>query len=232
MSAIDLEALGPPPPQGGGTTESVTSRGEDRDHIRTAIQAFQIYAEGNHDDVELAKVHKCIVALPSILADHSKNRDAAMGGTPAMKHVYWVSGSRTYYWTTSVHGARCGPRRRGGCRQAGGVRDERGGEVARLSGVVFWFRRVEKRQPPRPASGAKSKCAAVMSIPSGSTTSPEAVETSNRKSVGFRNAAAGKRTVAVPEAYDQPGCDAVSTHRRDGSFHRRSRAVPPSIWTR
>jgi hypothetical protein len=67
----------------------VTSRdtGEDLDQIRTAIQALQLYAEGNHDDVELAKIHKCIVALQSILADHAPNKDAAMGITPVLKHV-------------------------------------------------------------------------------------------------------------------------------------------------
>jgi hypothetical protein len=69
--------------------------GEDLDHIRTAIMALQAYAENNHDDVELAKVHKCVVALQSILADHAKNADAALGTTPAMKHIRRVSG-RTY----------------------------------------------------------------------------------------------------------------------------------------
>lgn len=97
MSSVGLAGLlggGGPPPPGGGTTDSITSHdtGEDLDQIRTAIQALQLYAEGNHDDVELAKVHKAIVALQSILADHSKNRDAAMGTTPALKHVRRVSG--------------------------------------------------------------------------------------------------------------------------------------------
>jgi hypothetical protein len=80
---------------GASTTDSITSgdTGEDLDHPRTAIQALQLYAEGNHDDVELAKVHKCIVALQSILADHASNRDAAMGITPALKHVRRVRGS-------------------------------------------------------------------------------------------------------------------------------------------
>jgi hypothetical protein len=87
----DIGALlgGGPPPSGGAPTGSVTSRdgGEDLDHLRTAIQALQIYAEGNHDDQELAAVHKCIVALQPILAGHAKNRDAALGITPATKHV-------------------------------------------------------------------------------------------------------------------------------------------------
>jgi hypothetical protein len=103
VSSVDLAGLlgGPPPPGGAppgappAPTGSVTSRdeGSDLDHVRTAIQALQIYAEGNHDDVELAKVHKCIVALQSILADHAKNRDAAMGTTPAMKHIRRTSGN-------------------------------------------------------------------------------------------------------------------------------------------
>jgi hypothetical protein len=77
---------------------SITSRdeGSDLDHVRTAIMALQAYAEGNHDDVELAKVHKCIVALQSILADHASNRDAAMGVTPALKHVRRVTRGSGY----------------------------------------------------------------------------------------------------------------------------------------
>lgn len=70
--------------------------GSDLDHIRTAILALQAYAENNHDDVELAKVHKCVVALQSILADHAKNRDAAMGTTPAMKHIRRTSRGSGY----------------------------------------------------------------------------------------------------------------------------------------
>jgi hypothetical protein len=68
---------------------AITSRdsGSDVDHVRTAILALQAYAEGLHDDIELAKVHKCIVQLQSILADHAKDREAALGTTPAMRHV-------------------------------------------------------------------------------------------------------------------------------------------------
>jgi len=82
------------PPQ----TAGITSRdsGDDLDHVRTAILALQIYAEGNHDDIELAKVHKCVVALQSILADHAKNRDAALGTTPALKHVRRVARGSGY----------------------------------------------------------------------------------------------------------------------------------------
>src|SRR4029450_3460638 len=57
------------------------------DARRAAVQALQLYAEGIHDDQELAKCHKAIVLIQSILAEHSKNRDAAMATTPAMKHI-------------------------------------------------------------------------------------------------------------------------------------------------
>jgi hypothetical protein len=78
-------------------TASVTSRetGSHLDLIRHAIQACRLYAERAHDDQELAAVHKCVVALQSIVADHAKNRDQAIGITPTMKHVPRVAGSRT-----------------------------------------------------------------------------------------------------------------------------------------
>jgi hypothetical protein len=86
---------GGPGAQGPAPTDSVTSRddGSDLDHIRTAVQALQLYAEGNHDDQELAKVHKAIVLCQSLLADHAKNRDAALGMSPALKHIRRTSGN-------------------------------------------------------------------------------------------------------------------------------------------
>jgi hypothetical protein len=88
----------PPGPHDVPANAAITSdhEGSDLDHIRTAILALQAYAENNHDDVELAKVHKCVVALQSILADHAKNRDAAMGTTPAMKHIRRTSRGSGY----------------------------------------------------------------------------------------------------------------------------------------
>jgi hypothetical protein len=79
-------------------TGSITSRdsGDELDHLRSPIMALQIYAEVNHDDQELAKVHKCITALQSILADHAKNADAALGISPALKHVRRVSRGAGY----------------------------------------------------------------------------------------------------------------------------------------
>jgi hypothetical protein len=82
-----------PPP-----TASITSRdsGSNVDHVRTAILALQAYAEGLHDDVELQAVHKCIVALQGILADHARDRSAAMGESPAMRHVRRVTRGSGY----------------------------------------------------------------------------------------------------------------------------------------
>ena len=80
----------PLPPQGrqlhpGAITSDST--GGALDFIRHAILSLQHFAEITTDDQELAKVHKCITALQSILADHAAGRDAAMGTTPALKHV-------------------------------------------------------------------------------------------------------------------------------------------------
>jgi len=88
----------PPGPHDVPAGASITSHdeGSDLDHIRTAIMALQAYAEGTHDDQELAAVHKCIVALQNILAGHAKNRDAAMGVTPALKHVRRTSRGAGY----------------------------------------------------------------------------------------------------------------------------------------
>jgi hypothetical protein len=94
--AINIPPGAPPLPLPGAhePTASVTSReqGGDLDLVRHAIQALQLYAERTHDHQELAAVHKCIVALQNILASHAKNQDAAMGTTPAMKHIRRVAG--------------------------------------------------------------------------------------------------------------------------------------------
>jgi hypothetical protein len=79
----------PPDPLAVPPGASITSRdtGSSTDHLRTALLALQAYAEGLHDDVELAKVHRCIVQIQSLLADHASDRAAALGETPAMRHV-------------------------------------------------------------------------------------------------------------------------------------------------
>jgi hypothetical protein len=61
-----------------------------------AILALQIYAEGNHDDQELATVYQCITNLQKILAGHAKNADAALGITPTLKHVRRVTRGSGY----------------------------------------------------------------------------------------------------------------------------------------
>ena len=96
MTSIDIGGLagGPLPgglglPHAGATPGAVTSdhTGGLLDFIRTAIMSLQHFAEQTTDDVELAKVHKCIVGLQSILADHAQGKDKALGMTPALQHV-------------------------------------------------------------------------------------------------------------------------------------------------
>ena len=95
MSSIDLQGLlggpggGPPDTTGPPPPGAITSdhSGGLLDFIRQAIMALQHFAEQTSDDVELAKVHKCIVGLQSILADHAQGKDKALGLTPALQHV-------------------------------------------------------------------------------------------------------------------------------------------------
>ena len=101
MSSIDIGGLaglvggpGLPPdlpaaPDSGLTPGAVTSdhTGGALDFIRTAIMSLQHFAEQTNDDQELAKVHRAIVLLQSLLADHASTKDKALGMTPALQHV-------------------------------------------------------------------------------------------------------------------------------------------------
>ena len=72
---------------------ATTQEGCSTSHGDPVVAAF---AEQTADDVELAAVHKCIVAWQNILAGHAKNADAAMGITPTLKHVRRVSRGAGY----------------------------------------------------------------------------------------------------------------------------------------
>jgi hypothetical protein len=85
---LPLPRGGPPP----GASVTSPHSGDDLDDLRTAVMGLQHYSEKTSDDQELAQVHKCILAIQNILASHAKNQDAAMGTTPAMRHVRRVSG--------------------------------------------------------------------------------------------------------------------------------------------
>jgi hypothetical protein len=87
---------GAPPLPAPGASITSGHTGAFLDHIRTAILALQMYAEMTHDDQELALVHGCITDLQKLLAAHAKNRDAALGITPAMKHVRRVAAQEGY----------------------------------------------------------------------------------------------------------------------------------------
>jgi hypothetical protein len=95
MAAMQGAAPGPHDVPPGA---SITSRdvGTQTDHLRTALLALQAYAESLHDDVELVAIHKCIVQIQSILADHAKDREAALGTTPALRHVRRTSRGSGY----------------------------------------------------------------------------------------------------------------------------------------
>jgi hypothetical protein len=55
--------------------------------------SLQHFAEQTDDDQELAAVQKCIVNLQQILAGHAKDREAALGMTPAISTVKRASGN-------------------------------------------------------------------------------------------------------------------------------------------
>jgi hypothetical protein len=84
----------PPAGNNGPPETSITSKHSGDpidDHITTAIEALQLAAEAEQDDQELLELHKAITSLQKILSGHSKNADAAMGVSPALKHVRRVS---------------------------------------------------------------------------------------------------------------------------------------------
>lgn len=57
------------------------------DFVRTAILSLQHFAEQSNDDADIHAVTKCIAALQAILAGAAKDRGAAIGETPAVRHV-------------------------------------------------------------------------------------------------------------------------------------------------
>ena len=89
--AINVPPNVPPPlGQRAPGTDHITSdhTGGPLDLVREAIMALQLFAErAKSDDITLAKIHKVIVGLQSILADHASDHEAAMGLTPAMRHL-------------------------------------------------------------------------------------------------------------------------------------------------
>jgi hypothetical protein len=56
------------------------------------IMAGQKWLESNRDDQDAHAVMKCVVALQGVLAGHAKDREAALGTTPALRHVRRASG--------------------------------------------------------------------------------------------------------------------------------------------
>jgi hypothetical protein len=83
----------PPPPL---PSRSITSphQGDKNDPLRTAIMALQHAAELEQDDNDIQTLHKAIVLVQGVLANNAKDADAAIGITPAMRHVRRVQGNR------------------------------------------------------------------------------------------------------------------------------------------
>jgi hypothetical protein len=71
------------------TIDSITSdhQGNRLDPYRSAILALQHCAELESDDQDLHTIHKCIAAMQGVLAHNAKDGDAALGITPALRHV-------------------------------------------------------------------------------------------------------------------------------------------------
>ena len=91
-------------------TAGVTSRhsGDRLDLIRTAILALQHYAEQEDDDVELAQVHKCVVALQNLLANHAKNRSGSTSPAGSGSRRRSSSPGVGFTWNTCMRPASAG----------------------------------------------------------------------------------------------------------------------------
>jgi hypothetical protein len=77
--------LAPLPP----TDRSITSphQGDKNDPLRTAIMALQHAAELESDGKDIQTIQKAIVIVQGVLANNASDADAAMGVTPALRHV-------------------------------------------------------------------------------------------------------------------------------------------------
>lgn len=53
---------------------------EGQEALRAALDALQIYAQGEDDDANIQVVLKCVTALQGILAEEQKMQDGLMGG--------------------------------------------------------------------------------------------------------------------------------------------------------
>jgi hypothetical protein len=61
------------------------------DFVRQEILSLQHFAEQSDDDQDIHAVTKCITALQGVIAGYAKDREAAMGVTPSLRHVQRAS---------------------------------------------------------------------------------------------------------------------------------------------
>jgi uncharacterized small protein (DUF1192 family) len=57
------------------------------DHVQTAIFALQLASELTTDEQKIAAVREEIERLQTLLAQHVRRRDAAIGTGPRLRHV-------------------------------------------------------------------------------------------------------------------------------------------------
>jgi hypothetical protein len=57
------------------------------DHIRTAIFALQLASELTRDEAKIKECREVIEQLQTLLAQHARRRDAAIGTGPRLPHV-------------------------------------------------------------------------------------------------------------------------------------------------
>jgi hypothetical protein len=57
------------------------------DHIRTAIFALQLASELTRDEAKIKECREVIEQLQTLLAQHARRRDAAIGTGPRLRHV-------------------------------------------------------------------------------------------------------------------------------------------------
>lgn len=76
-------------PAGAPSLPVVTSNptGSANDSLRAAVVALQDWLAQNQDDQDAAKVTKLLAGVQQVLGDHAKQKDQALGITPALAHV-------------------------------------------------------------------------------------------------------------------------------------------------
>lgn len=68
-----------------GPSQGPVGRDENLENLRAAIQAVQVYQQGEPDEEDTAVAAQCIAALQKLMAKNQQEQDKAMGVTPQMR---------------------------------------------------------------------------------------------------------------------------------------------------